>query len=267
MIREPAVAGQFYPGNGLELKENLESLIIKGARRAPALGIVSPHAGFMYSGSVAGEVFSKIELTGTYIIIGPNHTGRGRPFSIMKDGSWATPIGEVDIDKELAADLLKRSRLLQSDATAHAFEHSIEVQLPFIQFFKGDFKFVPIILSNANLATYREIGNNIADSIRESGKDILIIASSDMTHYEEQKITMAKDQEAIKAILELDEEKLLKKINEFDITMCGYAPVVVMLVAAKKLGAKKAELVKYQTSGDASGDFSAVVGYAGMIVS
>jgi len=266
MIREPAVAGQFYPGTEVSLKKLIETLTEKSAQRKKALGVVSPHAGFVYSGAAAGAVFSRIELPDTYIIIGPNHTGRGRPFSIMKDGSWVTPLGEVDIDKELASNLLKRSRLLQDDATAHSFEHSVEVQLPFIQFFNNNFKFVPVILSHADLKTYREIGKDIADSIKESKKNVLIVASSDMTHYEEQKTASAKDHEAIKAILELDEEKMLKIIDEFDITMCGYAPVAVMLAAAKALGAKKAELVRYQTSGDVSGDYSSVVGYAGMII-
>lgn len=267
MVREPAVAGQFYPGTQASLKKLIETLTEKDARRKRVFGVVSPHAGFIYSGRVAGAVFSRIELPGVYIIIGPNHTGKGRPFSITKEGSWITPLGEVEIDSELAEYLLKRSRLIQNDSTAHSFEHSIETQLPFIQFFNSSFKFIPLILSNANLATYREIANDIADSIKESGKDVVIVASSDMTHYEERKIATAKDKEAIKAILELDEEKLLKKIDEFDISICGYAPIVVMLIAAKKLGAKKAELVKYQTSGDASGDYSAVVGYAGIIVS
>lgn len=266
MIREPAVAGQFYPRMPAELKKLVGELTDKDARRRAALGVVSPHAGLIYSGSVAGAVFSRIELTETFIIIGPNHTGHGRPFSVMKDGIWKTPLGEVKIDEQLTDDLLKHSRFLQDDVMAHSFEHSVEVQLPFIQFFKNEFKFIPIILSRADLATYREIGGNIAESIKRLKKDVLIVASSDMTHYEPHNTAKAKDNEAIKAILELDEEKLLKKINELDISMCGYAPVVVMLAAAKLLGAKKAELIKYQTSGDASGDYSSVVGYAGIAV-
>lgn len=267
MIREPAVAGQFYPGTAAALKKMVEKLTEKNIQRKAAIGVVSPHAGFVYSGAVAGAVFSTISLPDTYIIIGPNHTGSGRPFSIMADGSWMTPLGEVKIDKELAADLLKRSRLLQDDVRAHSFEHSVEVQLPFIQFFKESFKFVPMVLSHADLAVYREIGNDIAESIKHLKKDAVIIASSDMTHYEPQETAKAKDHEAIKAMLEMDEEKLLKKIDEIDISMCGYAPASVMLAAAKKLGGKFAQLVKYQTSGDVSGDYSAVVGYAGIIVS
>lgn len=267
MVREPAVAGQFYPGAKVSLKKLVEKLTDNTIVRKKAFGVISPHAGFVYSGAVAGAVFSSVELPDTYIIIGPNHTGKGRPFSISAKGSWATPMGKVKIDERLAGDLLKRSRLIQDDSTAHSFEHSIETQLPFIQFFKKTFEFIPLIMSNANVEIYREIAGDIADTIKASGKDVLIVASSDMTHYEEQKITTAKDKEAIKAILEMDEEKLLKKIDEFDISMCGYAPTAVMLYAAKKLGAKKAELVKYQTSGDVSGDYSAVVGYAGVIVS
>lgn len=266
MVREPAVAGQFYPGTAASLNKMLDKLVSKDIKRKGAFAVVSPHAGFVYSGPVAGAVFSGIKLPGNYIIMGPNHTGRGRPFSIMKEGSWSTPLGEVAVNSDLANMLLKQSKFLQDDATAHSFEHSVEVQLPFIQYFKSDFKFVPIVLSHADLAVYREIGAALAESIKEFKKDVLIIASSDMTHYEEHKIAQSKDQEAIRAILELDEEKLLKKIDEFDISMCGYAPTVVMLVAAKKLGATKAELVKYQTSGEASGDYSAVVGYGGLII-
>ncbi len=267
MTRQPAVAGQFYPGEAKELKKLIGKLTDKNIKRESVIGVVSPHAGFVYSGSVAGSVFSKIKLPDTFIVIGPNHTGSGRPFSIMASGSWETPLGKINIDKDLASDLLKHSRLIQDDLTAHAFEHSIEVQLPFIQYFKENFKFVPIILSHADLKTYREMGMDIAETIKRAKKEVLIVASSDMTHYEEQNIAKAKDQEAIKAILELNEEKLLKKIDELDISMCGYAPVAVMLAAAKILGANRAELVKYQTSGNATGDYSAVVGYAGITVS
>jgi len=267
MVRQPAVAGQFYPGAPEALKKLIEKLTKKSAVKKKVFGIVSPHAGLAYSGQVAGDVYSRIKLPGTIIVIGPNHTGRGRPFSLVKKGSWATPLGQVEIDEDFSGRLLKASRFLQDDLTAHSFEHSIEVQLPFLQFFKAGFKFVPIMLSHSDLAIYREIGNNIADCVRDLKKDVLIVASSDMTHYEEQKIAQAKDREAINAILELNEEKLLKKIDEFDISMCGYAPVAVMLAAVKKLGAKTAELVKYQTSGETTGDYSAVVGYAGIIVS
>lgn len=267
MVREPAVAGQFYPGEAESLKKLINKLVIKTEKRSTAIGVVSPHAGFVYSGHVAGAVFSRLALPGTFIVIGPNHTGSGRPFSIMASSSWETPLGRIDIDKALAADLLKHSRLLQDDPTAHSFEHSVEVQLPFMQFFKTDIKFVPMVLSHADMATYKEIGTDIAQAIKRLGKNVLIVASSDMTHYEPQEIAKAKDKEAIDAILELNEEKLLKKVKELDISMCGYAPTVVMLIAAKILGAKKAELVKYQTSGDISGDYSAVVGYAGIIVS
>jgi len=267
MIREPAVAGQFYPGAKPELFKMVSGLVNKNATQKKALGIVSPHAGFIYSGIVSGAVFSGVKPAASYIVIGPNHTGRGRPFSLMKIGAWLTPFGRIQVNKRLAGDLLKRSRFLQDDPVAHAFEHSVETQIPFVQFVNEGATFVPIILSNAGVDIYREIGNDIAESIKQYPSDVLIVASSDMTHYEQQKIVVDKDKEAINAILELDEEKLLKKIKDFDISMCGYAPVVVMLCATKKLGAKHAELVKYQTSGDASGDYSAVVGYAGIIVS
>jgi AmmeMemoRadiSam system protein B len=267
MTREPAVAGQFYPGSKATLSKLVAELTQKNLQLKSAIGIISPHAGFVYSGPVAGKVFSQLKLPDVFIIMGPNHTGRGRPYSLVKEGVWQTPLGKVEIDIDLAGDLLLRSRFLQDDITAHAFEHSIEVQLPFIQFFKEEFKFVPIILSNAGADVYLDIAESVAKVIKESKKEILIIASSDMTHYEPHKIAKAKDQEAIKAILNLNEKELLKKIDDLDISMCGYAPTVVMIIAAKMLGAKTAELVEYQTSGDVSGDYASVVGYAGIIVS
>jgi AmmeMemoRadiSam system protein B len=267
MTREPAVAGQFYPGTAASLKKTVGELVEKDAKRLAAVAVVSPHAGFVYSGAVAGAVFSRIILPDTYIIMGPNHTGSGRPYSVIKDGSWKTPLGEVGIDAQLAAGCLRHSKFLQDDVRAHAFEHSVEVQLPFIQFFKENFKFVPVVLSHADFDIYTDIANAIAETIKESGKQALLVASSDMTHYEPQKTAAAKDREAINAVLALDEKRLLKKIDDLDISMCGYAPTVVAIMAAKMLGAKTAQLVKYQTSGEVSGDYSSVVGYAGIIIS
>jgi AmmeMemoRadiSam system protein B/AmmeMemoRadiSam system protein A len=265
MIREPAVAGSFYPGTAKELKALIKTMVDEKAEKAEVIGYYTPHAGYVYSGPVVGAVVSQVKLADTYIIMGPSHTGMGVPFSIMTEGNWRTPLGEVEIDSALAKRILAGSTYLKEDALAHIEEHAIEVQLPFIQYFGKDFKFVPIILQHATSAIYKNIGKSIARAIKESGKNVIIVASGDMTHYESQKSARAKDMRAIEAMLRLDAEELLTRVHEINITMCGYAPAAVLIFAAKELGAEKAELVKYQTSGDTSGDFSSVVGYAGII--
>lgn len=266
MIRKPSVAGQFYPASGSMLEKQLSALVDKKAKKIDCLGVVSPHAGYIYSGPVAGKVLSRIKFKDSFIIMGPNHTGYGKPFSIMTKGSWQMPQGKVDIDETLANSLLKGSEHLEEDALAHNHEHSIEVQLPFLQYLKKDFKFVPIIISHSQLSIYKKLASQLAKSIKDSKKDVVIIASSDMTHYEDRESAEKKDRFAIEAILKLDTDLLMDTILKHDISMCGYAPTIVMLQAAKELGAVKAELVDYKTSGDASGDYSSVVGYAGIIV-
>jgi len=266
MIREPIAAGQFYPGSADGLQKMLESMVDDRAAKINAIGLVSPHAGYIYSGVVAGAVISKVKFKDTFVLIGPNHTGRGKNFSIMTEGSWITPMGEVEIDSELAKQILASSSYLTEDAAAHQYEHSLEVQVPFLQYFKADVRIVPIILGQARGDVYKKIGRELADAIKQSKHQVTILASSDMTHYEPQESARKKDNKAIEAILNLDADELLKRVADFDISMCGYAPVVALITAAKELGAKKAELVKYQTSGDASGDYSSVVGYAGIIL-
>jgi AmmeMemoRadiSam system protein B/AmmeMemoRadiSam system protein A len=266
MIREPAVAGQFYPDSAAELRAMVKSFIDEKAEKEDAVGLVVPHAGYIYSGAVTGAVISRIKFKDTFIIIGPNHTGRGQPLSIMTAGIWKTPLGEVQIDTELADKLASTSAYLKADTAAHVFEHSVEVQLPFLQYFRPDVKIVPIILAAGNIDIYADLGREIARALRELKKEAVILASSDMNHYESQGIGQKKDRQAIEAMLELNPAKLVHRVEEKNISMCGYAPAAVMLTAARELGAVKAELVKYQTSGDVSGDFNAVVGYAGIIV-
>ena len=266
MIRNPVVAGQFYPASASELKSMIKRMVDEKVAKEEVIGLISPHAGYIYSGAVAGAAISRIKFKDTFIIMGPNHTGSGKPFSIMTEGRWKTPLGEVETDSELGRQILANSRYLQEDKAAHLGEHSIEVQLPFLQYFKTDFKLVPIILAHAGGTIYKEIGKEIAKAVKESGKKVVIIASSDMTHYESQASAQKKDTQAIEAILDLDEDELLKRVDEFNISMCGYAPAVSLIAAAKELGAKEAELVKYQTSGDVTGDYSSVVGYAGIII-
>ena len=266
MIRKPVVAGQFYPGTSSQLKAMIEAFVDEKVAKEEVIGLVSPHAGYVYSGPVAGAVISKVKFKDTFVIMGPSHTGMGRPFSIMTQGTWETPLGKVEIDSELGKRILTTSSHLEEDNVAHQYEHSIEVQLPFLQYFKPDIRIVPIMLAYAGGDIYKEIGKELAKAIRESNKGVVIMASSDMTHYEPQESAQEKDTQAIQAILDLNEDELLRRVDELNISMCGYAPTVSLISAAKELGATGAELVRYQTSGDTTGDYSAVVGYAGVII-
>lgn len=265
MIREAVAAGRFYPGSASELREMMATLVDKTAKKEAAIGLLMPHAGYPYSGAVAGATISRVKLKDTFIIMGPSHTGVGQPFSIMTEGVWQTPLGEVEIDQALGKKLLAASDYLRDDETAHIYEHAVEVQIPFLQYLKPDIKIVPIILAYAAAEVYKEIGRDIAGAIKESKGKVVIIASGDMTHYEPQEIAEEKDKQAIEAMLKLDEDELTQRYEELDISMCAYGPAVCLISAAKELGATGAELVRYQTSGDTTGDYSSVVGYAGII--
>ncbi len=266
MDRNPIVAGQFYPGTPAALRDEIKRLIRPNAPKEDVIGVISPHAGYLYSGGTAGATFSRIQFKDTCVILGPNHTGRGVPFSIMTEGKWNTPLGDVDINSPLGTQIRENSVHLREDAAAHLFEHSIEVQVPFLQYFKSDVQIVPIVLAPAEKNVYQEIGKAIADAIKVAQTEVLIVASSDMTHYESQESAQRKDSAAIKAILDLDEDGLLRRIDDLRISMCGYGPVVTLIAAAKELGASSAELVEYHTSGDVTGDRRSVVGYAGILI-
>lgn len=266
MKRIPAVAGQFYSGTEKPLRAELYEFVEKDTEKVKAIGVVSPHAGYVYSGAVAGKVFSSVVIPPVAVILGPNHSGAGKPFSIMTEGSWMTPLGDAPIDDVLAKDLLSRSRLLEEDDIAHAKEHSLEVQVPFLQYRRPDIRIVPICIGGRGADQYVMLGREIAAVLKARRDGVLIVASSDMSHYEHHEEARRKDGLAIDAILALDEEGMLSRVREHDISMCGYAPVAAMLAAAKELGATRADLVLYRTSGDASGDYRAVVGYAGIRV-
>lgn len=267
MLRKPAVAGYFYQGTADGLRRQVGGLLSPGAERVRALGIVSPHAGLVYSGPVAGAVYSRVELPGTFVLIGPNHTGLGAAVSLMATGSWETPLGRVAIDEELAAAVLARSPRIQDDSLAHLREHSLEVQLPFIQYFKPDFRIVPVQMLDVRLETCKEVGQAVAGAIAERGKDgALVVASSDMTHYESAREAGEKDEKAIREMLRLDPDGLYRTVRDNGISMCGFGPAVAMLTACRELGATRAELVKYANSGEASGDYEKVVGYAGIVI-
>jgi len=273
MIREPAVAGTFYPAYDQQIQKQIGDFMkdFEKAKREDALGIVVPHAGYIYSGKVAAAVYSAINCPDTYVILGPNHTGIGSSFSIILKGEWNMPSGRVNIDSILAEKIFVNSKILQEDILSHLREHSIEVQVPFMQYPGKEFQIVPITIRHyipdeKFLKICRDIGGSIAAGIRELNEKVLIVASSDFSHYVPQEVAVKNDNYAIDAILNLDEEELFKRVKELDISMCGYAPVAIMLFACKALGAKKGEFVKYMTSADASGDYGAVVGYGGIVV-
>ncbi|MFA5275496.1 MAG: AmmeMemoRadiSam system protein B [Candidatus Omnitrophota bacterium] len=269
IVRKPVASGEagraFYLSSPEGLKNQVKGLIDDGQRKAEVIGCVLPHAGYEYSGKVAAAVLSRIVIGNKIILFGPNHTGEGQEFSIMCEGIWQTPLGAVKIDAELAKEILVSSKYLKDDFLAHKNEHSIEVELPFLQYLKKDFEIVPIAFMGDDLTALKENGKAVAGVV--GGKEgCLLVASSDMTHYESQEAAEKKDKLAIEAVLELNEDKLMDRVSQFGISMCGYAPVAALICAAKALGAKKGELVKYQTSGESTGDFRSVVGYAGITI-
>lgn len=267
-IRPPAVAGQFYPESRQRLKNQIETLIDKEAPKSDIIACMLPHAGYMYSGRVAGQVISQVKLKDKIILLGPNHTGYGKSYSIMPEGLWQTPLGEVEIESNLAEKIINSSHYLEADFAAHKYEHSLEVELPLLQYFKDDFRIIPILLLSDEPEPLKAIGTEIANAVKECNLEdsTIIVASSDMTHYEPQEAAEKKDKEAIQAILQLNEDKLMDVILRLNVSMCGYAAVIAMISAAKLLGAKTGKLIKYETSGDITADRSSVVGYAGIII-
>ncbi len=266
MIRKPAVAGQFYQSSPLKLSEQVNGYIETDAVREKAIGIVSPHAGLVYSGGVAGAVYSRIQFPDTFILIGPNHTGLGKTVSIMSSGSWQIPTGESMIDVDLANKIKSKANIIEEDSLAHKMEHSLEVQLPFILHYSANVKIVPITMMTGSLENCRLIGEVLAEVIKDTKYTVTIIASSDMSHYVSDATARSKDRKAIERVIAIDPDGLYETVRKDRISMCGVIPVTTMLYAAKKLGAKVASLVKYTTSGDVSGDYDYVVGYAGMMI-
>ena len=273
-IRKPVVSGMFYAGTAGELEEQIEwcykhelgpgaipRVNSKGLREIVA--IVAPHAGYYYSGPVAAHAYKELADDGifdTAVILGPNHTGYGYPVSLWAGAGWNTPLGKVEINKELAQRLL--GKVIKADETAHIYEHSIEVQLPWLQHLYKKVKIVPITMLAQDIETARTVGK----AISQASNNLIIIASSDFTHYEPHSVAMEKDEAIIEAIVALDEEELYKRCESLNCTMCGYGPVASAIVAAKEMKAKKANLLKYATSGDTSGDFSQVVGYGSIVI-
>ncbi len=267
MVRQPVVAGQFYTGDARHLKKQLGSFIRERGAGEKVLGIIAPHAGYVYSGAVAGAVYGAVQVPGTVVILGPNHHGRGSRAAVYPAGEWLTPLGSVPINSGLVELLFRNSPLLEEDSLAHQYEHSLEVQVPFLQFVRPDVTIVPICLGFGDLASCRSLGSALAKSIGEYGKEVLVVASSDMTHYEPAEVAKRKDNLALREVLALNPEGLYSVVRGAGITMCGIIPATVMLVDALERGATRSELVCYATSGDVSGDFGQVVGYAAVAVS
>lgn len=263
-VREPAVAGTFYPSSPAALRDFFAKEMPDVKKKISAKAIVVPHAGYTYSGDTAAKVFSNVEITGTVILMGPNHTGEGVPFSVDRGSVWRTPLGEVQVDNDLADQIIASSPHFESDNISHRKEHSLEVEIPFLQHLKPDVQIVPITVGTDLIRAARSVADGLAKVLK--GKNVMIIASTDLNHYEPQIISEQKDKAAIEAILELNAELLHERVRDDHISMCGYIPTYIMLRAVKQLGAKTATLIDYHTSGAVSGDFSQVVGYAGIII-
>jgi len=266
MQRQPAVAGQFYAGNSTQLRSDLTKLIPETRGSKKVTGIIAPHAGYIYSGAIAGMAFAAVEIPATVLVLGPNHHGAGAGVALYPDGEWLTPLGPVSINSRLNSLLQQHVPLIRSDTVAHELEHSLEVQLPFIQYLRPDATISAICLGHGEYEAVRRIGEGIAAAILAYGAEVLIVASSDMTHYESAEAARRKDNLALERVLGFDPQGLLQVCRSERITMCGVVPAAVMLVAAGELGARLAELVAYGTSGDVTGDNRQVVGYAAVTV-
>ena len=264
-VRQPVVAGSFYPAGEDDLRREVLRLM-PAARRRKALAAISPHAGYVYSGPVAGEVFSRVEVPERVVLLGPKHTARGAEYALSPDEAWLTPLGRAEVDSAFGRALMDRCSFLREDGAAHLEEHSLEVQLPFLLAIRPRVGIVPLAIGGADRSRLRKIGQALAQEIAGRPEGSLIIASSDLTHYESQAAAEAKDRLVLEAISGLDEELLWATVKEYRVSMCGLLPIYAALVAAKTLGASRVEIARYQTSGEVSGDRRQVVGYAGVVI-
>jgi AmmeMemoRadiSam system protein B len=274
-IRRPTVASQFYESDAEALKAQISSCFLD--RLGPqklhrvnfhshprsVVGLICPHAGYRYSGPVAAHGFYELALDGkpdSVVLLGPNHTGFGSALSLMREGIWRTPLGDVEVDSKLADNILHETQIVDVDEVAHRFEHSIEVQLPFLQFLYGnEFKIVPISFLMQDYDSAIEVGRALVEAL--DATNTVVVASSDLTHYEPAELAAAKDQAALKAVVDLDEKRFYQTIETQRITVCGYGPIASLLAYVKGVNAK-ATLLSYHNSGDVTGDYSSVVGYA-----
>ncbi len=266
MKRQPLVANQFYPEDPFFLHNALKELVPEVERKEEVIAAVSPHAGYIYSGATAGETLGGIIIPEDVIIMGPNHHGRGEQVALMSKGTWAMPLGDVPINSKLGGLILANSELISEDETAHGFEHSLEVQVPFLQYLQKNLTITPLVISRLSFKDCREVAEAVARAVKDYKKPVLILASSDMTHYESRQSAREKDKLAIERIIALDPQGLYETVLGRGITMCGIIPTTIALLAALDLGATRAELVRYTDSGEASGDTDSVVGYAGITI-
>ncbi len=265
-MRSPAVAGRFYPDDNDTLRSTIQELgEALPAHKKKAIVAVSPHAGYMYSGNVAANTLGQIEIPETVILLGPNHSGRGKPVA-LSTATWDMPMGQVAVNHDIAHAILTETDSIEEDESAHTHEHSLEVQLPFLQLRQKNLSIVPISISHVTYQILDTIGLALAEVIKRSDKDILIIASSDMTHYESREVAEKNDHYALKKLSEMNPEILYRSVIERDISMCGIMPVTAALKAAIELGATKTELIQYTDSGEITGDTDQVVGYAGVLI-
>ncbi|NQT85110.1 AmmeMemoRadiSam system protein B [bacterium] len=270
MKRKPAACGRFYAENETALRKQIEKYVhLEGDKKA--IAVVVPHAGYDFSGRTAGAVFSEVRIPNTAIILGPNHWISGSDFAIVSEGAWEMPFGEARIASEVAVHLKEVCDFLREDAAVHRSEHSLEVEIPFLQYLNPNVQIVPIAIGSLDETKLEALGRSIAETIEKSEEEVLLVASTDMSHTEQSDATRQatvrrKDMMAIEAILELDAGKLLRVVKEQRVTMCGAAPVASAITAAKLLGARNARLVSYTTSHDVTGDYSYVVGYAGIVI-
>lgn len=266
-MREPVVAGRFYPADKRELQAVIEDFTRDTGQRPPveATAVIAPHAGYVYSGKLAAKTLGAVHIPETVLLLGPNHTGKGQPASLSAE-DWSTPLGLVPANNTLSHLVTQKSAAVVVDETAHTSEHSLEVQLPFLQELQKNLSIVPLILGQLAYETCEEIAESLYHSITEFGDKVLILASSDMNHYESRAISQKKNSLVLAAIEEMDPYALYSVVHRNEISMCGVIPVVITLLTSRKLGAKTATVVDYMDSGDISGDTGQVVGYAGVII-
>lgn len=265
MVRKTCVAGYFYPEQKDSLLEMIKGLVEPDTIKKKALCAISPHAGYQYSGIVAGAVYSSIKIPDKIVLLGPSHRTMNSNFAIIREGEWETPFGNIPIDTKLADQIISRTKLVSEDINAHRMEHSLEVQLPFIHYFNPDCSIVPLITTYfASYNDLEELGKSISSSIEALDEDVLILASTDMSHQVSQETAKEKDFLVIDKILERDPRGLYDVVKSQKISMCGFQATTAALVSAIESGAKEAELIKYQTSGDVTEDYNNVVGYVGM---
>lgn len=267
MKRQPYVAGYFYPDDPERLKKTIQSFVREEPERIRAIGVVSPHAGYEYSGPVAGKVYSSVEIPETVVILSPAHHRINSLFALFDRGSWSTPLGEVSVERRLADLVVLGTELVSRDPEAHRKEHSIEVQIPFLQYFRPEVTIVPLMISyEAGWEELRQLGEALAEAIKQFEQPVLLVASTDMSHYVSKKVAEELDYKAISFIEKIDPEGLYNVVTSYGISMCGFQPTSAMLVAARLLGACAGRLLTYQTSGERTGDYREVVGYAGLAV-